>query len=112
MLKTNYHTHTKYCHHAEGDVIDYVKKASDLGFIELGMSDHAPILKSFMTEKEYKDNWCDTSCMKLELVDDYINQIKEARILYPNMKIYSGFETEFLKEEIEMWKDQAIYSKL
>ena len=48
----------KYCHHADGMVIDYVKKANELGIYELGMSDHGPILKSFMSEKEYLDNWC------------------------------------------------------
>lgn len=104
MLKTNYHTHMKYCKHAEGMVIDYVKKAYELNFIELGMSDHAPVLKSFMKEEEYEANWCyDT--MELELVDDYINQIEEAKKLYPKLKIYSGFETEFLKEEIKFYKD-------
>ena len=27
MLKNNYHTHMKYCNHADGMVIDYVKEA-------------------------------------------------------------------------------------
>ena len=94
----------KYCHHADGMVIDYVKKANELGIYELGMSDHGPILKSFMSEKEYLDNWCyDT--MELELVNDYLNQIEEARLLFPNMKIYSGFETEFLKDQIDFYKE-------
>lgn len=98
MLKTNYHTHMKYCNHASGMVIDYVKKAVDLGFIELGMSDHAPVLKDFMSEEEYQANWCfDT--MMLEQVEDYLNQINECRIKYPNIKIYSGFESEYLPEE-------------
>ena len=104
MLKTNYHTHMKYCNHAEGMVIDYVAKARELGFFELGMSDHAPVLKSFMNEKEYNDNWCyDT--MRLDQVDDYLNQIKECQDKFKDIKIYSGFETEYLKEQKEFYEE-------
>ena len=72
MLKNNYHTQMRYCNHADGMVIDYVNKAIVLGFSELGMSDHAPVLKGFMSEKEYEDNWgYDT--MRLDEVDDYLN---------------------------------------
>ena len=34
-IKTNYHTHTYLCNHANGDVLAYVLKAIDLGFTEL-----------------------------------------------------------------------------
>lgn len=102
MLKNNYHTHMKYCNHADGMVIDYVNKAIELGFSELGMSDHAPVLKGFMSEKEYEDNWgYDT--MRLDEVDDYLNQIKICQKKYPNIKIYSGFETEYLKEQKDFY---------
>lgn len=102
MLKCNYHTHMKYCNHAEGMVIDYVKKAISLGFLELGMSDHAPVLKSFMSEKEYQENWCyDT--MRMDQVEDYLNQINECKEKFKNIKIYSGFETEYLKEQHDFY---------
>ena len=104
MLNVNYHTHMKYCNHAEGDVSDYVKKAIELNFLELGMSDHAPVLKEFMTEKEYKHNYGYDN-MPLELVDDYLNQIEECKRKYKEIKLYSGFETEFLEERIEYYKE-------
>ena len=53
MLKANYHTHTKLCNHAVGMPEDYIKKAIELGFDELGMSDHAPVPREFMSEEEY-----------------------------------------------------------
>ena len=42
MKKTNYHTHTKRCMHAEGTEADYVKAALNAGLDVLGFSDHGP----------------------------------------------------------------------
>ena len=36
MKKTNYHTHTKRCMHAEGTEADYVKAALDAGLTLFG----------------------------------------------------------------------------
>ena len=105
MLKNNYHTHMRYCNHAIGDVIDYVKEAVDLKMTELGMTDHAPILESFMTKEEYDHNMCYEN-MKLDMIDSYLAQIEESRKLYGNkIKIYSGFESEFIPKEIEFYKN-------
>ena len=53
MLKANYHTHTKLCNHAVGMPEDYVLKAIELGFKELGMSCHAPVPRDFMSEEGF-----------------------------------------------------------
>ena len=39
----NYHTHTTRCNHAVGSEREYVEKAIELGFSELGFADHAPM---------------------------------------------------------------------
>lgn len=41
-MKTNYHTHTQRCLHAQGTEEDYVRSALDSGVEILGFSDHAP----------------------------------------------------------------------
>lgn len=41
-MKTNYHTHTQRCLHAQGSEEDYIKAALDAGVSVLGFSDHAP----------------------------------------------------------------------
>jgi len=41
-LKTNYHTHTQRCRHAQGSGEDYVHAALEAGVSVLGFSDHAP----------------------------------------------------------------------
>ncbi len=105
MIKNNYHTHTAYCHHAVGNVEDYVVAAIRYGFEELGMSDHAPILENFMTKSEYDKNWCYQN-MKSDIVPIYLNEIEQARWKYGRqIHIYSGFETEFLPEQIEFYRE-------
>lgn len=104
MIKNNYHTHAYYCNHAKGTVEDYVKAAYDFGFEEIGMTDHAPILESFMTEKEYKHNWCHEN-MKMDIVPEYLSAINECKEKYKGkIKVYSGFETEFIPEHLEFYK--------
>ena len=40
----NYHTHTKYCNHASGEMEDYVKYAVKHGIRYMGFSDHSPFV--------------------------------------------------------------------
>ena len=105
MLKANYHTHTKLCRHAIGEVIDYVKVAYECGFSEIGISDHAPYLERFMTKEEFKRSRLDTGAMDFNELDEYFHQIKEAKIKYPRVKVLTGFETEFLEDEIDYYKE-------
>lgn len=41
-MKTNYHTHTQRCLHAQGTEEDYIQAALQAGLSVLGFSDHAP----------------------------------------------------------------------
>lgn len=41
-MKTNYHTHTQRCLHAQGSEEDYIRSALEAGVSVLGFSDHAP----------------------------------------------------------------------
>ena len=104
MLKNNYHTHTYYCNHAVGTVMDYIKKAIELGFEEIGMSDHAPIPKHFMDEESYIDNWCQEN-MSIDTAYQYLDDIDEAKKKFGNkIKILKAFETEYLPKQIEFYK--------
>ncbi len=105
MIKSNYHTHLKYCNHADGVSEDYVKEAIRLGFTEIGISDHAPILEEFMTREEYDENWCHQN-MKMNTVPVYINDVLKAKEKYKNeIKIYLGFETEYIPERLYYYKE-------
>lgn len=106
MIKSNYHTHVKYCHHAGGEVEDYVQEALKNNLQEIGISDHAPILENIdkLYGKEYLK--FDTN-MSYQTIDIYLNDIKKAKEKYQNqIKIFSGFEMEFLS------KGRPFYEKI
>ncbi|MFH0990487.1 MAG: histidinol-phosphatase HisJ [bacterium] len=61
-MQIDYHTHTSLCKHATGDVEDYIKKAIELGFKEIGCSDHTPLpfnfdLRHRMTLEQYETEY-------------------------------------------------------
>lgn len=95
MIKNNYHTHMKYCHHATGDVLDYVLAAIKYGYNELGMSDHAPIPLNSMTKEEWQHNYCGEN-MTLDTFNIYLDDIKKCQEEYKNIKIYKALESEYL----------------
>ncbi len=53
ILRTDYHTHTPLCWHAEGEPEAFVARALELGLREYGIADHAPALP----EMEPFDEW-------------------------------------------------------
>ena len=104
MLKNNYHTHTKYCGHAKGDVEDYVKEALNLNMEELGISDHAPIpLNHGMTKEEWEENYCYEN-MDINTFDNLLKEIDNLKSKY-NIKLYKGCESEYLYNNDDWYKE-------
>lgn len=89
-MKYNYHTHTYRCGHAEYiSEEDMLLKYIYNGFDIVCFSDHAPLKNNI----DYRKN------MRMEYleVNDYLNVINNLKIKYKdNIKIYSGFECEYL----------------
>ena len=103
MLKNNYHTHTKYCGHAKGDVEDYVKEALNLNMEELGISDHAPIpLNHGMTKEEWEENYCYEN-MDINTFDNLLKEIDNLKSKY-NIKLYKACESEYLYNNDDWYK--------
>ena len=104
MLKNNYHTHTKYCGHAKGDVEDYVKEAVNLNMEELGISDHAPIpLNHGMTKEEWEENYCFEN-MDINTFDNLLKEIDNLKSKY-SIKLYKGCESEYLYNNDDWYKE-------
>ena len=104
MLYSNYHTHLKYCNHAEGVAEDYVKRAIECGMEEIGISDHAPVLEEFLGPELYVKYKCNRN-MKLENMDIYFNDVLSARERYKDkISVLLGFETEFFPAHLEHYK--------
>ncbi len=105
MLKCNYHTHLKLCHHAEGMSEDYVKEAIRLGMKEIGISDHAPVPETFMTKEEYISNYCDENMTYDTFINEYILDVLKAKEKYKNdIKVILGLETEYISDYHEYYQ--------
>ncbi len=95
MLKSNFHTHTYRCMHAEGTEEDFVKEAIDCGLLRLGMSDHGPDPDN---SNQYKMTWNE--------LDDYLDTLSGLKEKYKGkIEIFSGFEYEYLDEFLPFIKE-------
>lgn len=87
-MKANYHTHSKYCGHASGEVEEYVKVAIERGIETLGFSCHVP----------YPFNNGYVSGYRIQLSDHekYVNDVLNVREKYGDrINILLGYEAEY-----------------
>lgn len=73
MLRTDYHTHTPLCHHAQGEPEAFVAQALALGLHSYGIADHAPMPQAH----EPYDDWRMLSS-ELPQYFDWVNRAKTA----------------------------------
>ena len=88
-MNYNYHTHTKYCHHATGEMEEYVKYAIANHMEFLGFSEHSPF--------RFPDGY-ETTYHRIFIADvpDYLKEAKRLREQYQNqIKIAIGYEMEY-----------------
>lgn len=89
MTTTNYHSHHQLCNHAEGTAQDYVKKAIDLGFDAIGISDHVP-----------SDLLPDSMRMRFDELDGYYSDVLTAQAAFKDdIQVYLGMECEYLDDD-------------
>jgi histidinol-phosphatase (PHP family) len=93
-LKSNYHTHTTRCNHAEGSDEAYVLSAIEAGFTHLGFSDHGP-----WPMHPLERQWIR---MKPDEMDDYVASVLRLKRQYAaKIDIRLGLEYEFYEERFE-----------
>lgn len=87
-MKTNLHTHTWRCRHAQGTEQEYIEAALRAGIETLGFSDHAPIC--------FPDNYYSTYRMFPEQTADYFDTLLHLRETYRGLiDLKIGFEMEY-----------------
>lgn len=97
MIKTNYHTHTTRCKHAEGSDEEYVLAAIEAGLEEVGFSDHAPWPKLPLEHHQIR--------MDISEFTDYVQSIKRLQRQYANkIKINLGLEVEYYADRMDFMK--------
>ncbi len=93
----NYHTHTARCGHATGEDREYVEKAIELGFSELGITEHAPMPFPDDLPKANLDRLL-AMRMKMHETDGYFESLLSLREEYKNdIKLHIGFEVEYIE---------------
>lgn len=92
-IKSNYHTHTFLCKHAIGDVEDYVKRAIDLGYHTIAITDHGPFPK-FLQKRLHSRR------MSFEQYEEiYLDHLNRAKKEHSNeIRILTGLEIEYMNE--------------
>jgi histidinol-phosphatase (PHP family) len=87
-MLVDYHTHTNLCKHADGVAEDYVRKAFDLGFEEVGCSDHSPLPNGFDGEHRMSLN---------EFTESYLPMVDDVREKFDEkIKVRFGIEADYL----------------
>ncbi len=94
MLPYNLHSHTFRCGHATGTDEEFVLAAIKAGFKELGFTDH--VMLPDISQPRIRGDFC--------LLDDYVESVTALREKYKDqIKIYLGFEAEWLGEKYEAY---------
>ncbi|WIV19371.1 histidinol-phosphatase HisJ [Paenibacillus polygoni] len=95
----DYHTHHARCGHAVGDLESYVTQAVKLGYNEIGLSDHMPLLH--VNPAEYYPEMA----MPIEELPRYIEECLYLRDKYKNdIEVRVGLEGDYIEgyeKEIE-----------
>lgn len=97
MKKTNYHTHHYRCHHATGEIEEYVKISCEKGLEEIGISCHVP----------YEDQRFQNDRMEYKDIDAYLKEIEDVSKQYPNIKILKSFECEYFEDVHDFYEELA-----
>lgn len=91
-LPPDLHMHTPLCRHARGEPVEYARRALELGFTEIGFSDHSP-----MREDNF-DDWR----MRFDQLDEYVESVRKAQSAFPQLTIRLALEVDYLPGQ-EKW---------
>jgi histidinol-phosphatase (PHP family) len=78
--------HTPLCRHASGEPVEYARRALELGFTEIGFSDHSP-----MPYEDF-DDWR----MFDRQLDEYVAKVRLAQREVPQLTIRLALEVDYL----------------
>ncbi|MBE5847399.1 MAG: histidinol-phosphatase HisJ family protein [Lachnospiraceae bacterium] len=90
-MQYNYHTHSRMCGHAVGELEEYVKEAISQGFTELGFSEHIPYPgDAFLNNGDIRER------MPFADWPEYIDTCNALKEKYKGrISILTGFEVEY-----------------
>ncbi len=94
MIKANYHTHTRWCNHANGEIEDYIKEAISKGLEEVAITEH--VCLDMTSPRRLK--WNEFHAYNDEL--DFMKKKYENQI-----KVIKGFECEYFPYYLHKYQE-------
>lgn len=88
MKLVNTHTHTHYSGHGEGSVSEVVEAAAKAGISTVALTEHYPLSEAFDPDAYLS--------MPSSLLENYINDVLQARERFPELDILLGCEFDWL----------------
>jgi histidinol-phosphatase (PHP family) len=105
----DFHTHNKYCRHASGNLIDYVRAAISKGLPALGFCDHFPMC--FLPKQTEMAQYA----MTLEDIPIYLQKCQELKSRFSDqLEIFVGYEVDYYKPSFSKYQQtlDPIYDKV
>jgi histidinol-phosphatase (PHP family) len=96
-LPPDLHMHTPLCRHATGEPVDYARRALELGFTEIGFSDHSPM------RRDDFDDWR----MRFDQLGEYVEKVRKAQKDFPQLTIRLAMEVDYLPGQEEWIRELA-----
>lgn len=91
----NYHTHTRWCRHGEGEIEDFIEEALRHGLEEIAITEHVP----------HADN-IDKKRMQFEEFPAYNKALDDAVSSYRGrIRVIKGMECEYYPEEMDWYRE-------
>jgi histidinol-phosphatase (PHP family) len=98
-LLVDYHVHTPYCGHAQGNIIQYIETAIQTGLQEIGFSDH---LGRYYLSKVQKRRYWDWGMSERDLAR-YFSELSDLRDVFEKqIKIKIGLEIDYIEGAEDM----------
>ncbi|HWD91683.1 MAG TPA: histidinol-phosphatase HisJ [Verrucomicrobiae bacterium] len=91
------HMHTPLCRHATGEPVEYARRAVELGFEEIGFSDHSPM------RRDDFDDWR----MRFAQLGEYVEKVRQAQKDFPQLTIRLALEVDYLPGQEEWIRELA-----
>ena len=91
VILQDYHVHSFYCRHGEGQIHEYVEQAIARGCSEIGFAEHIPI--PALDDDEGR--------MAVASFPAYLRDVRKAQSLYPDIRIRLGLEADYIPEQMD-----------
>lgn len=98
MFNANYHSHSKYCHHASGELSEYAGEAVKADLKEIGISDHIPLSENAKKVLAPYIRLSGSLSLRMDFADlqSYLNDVENVKSAFKNqLNVLAGFESEY-----------------